>query len=99
MLPQLAQGSANKVFVIPSEYSQALSALTSRFVEGAPEHAAPKPRPSRSNDEIDARAAADAEEAARAAREASQQAESATDPLGGAVPRGAIAPPPPEPTE
>src|SRR5919112_28053 len=29
MLPQLAQGSANKVFVIPSEYSQALSALTS----------------------------------------------------------------------
>ncbi|HEY6892124.1 MAG TPA: SPFH domain-containing protein [Solirubrobacter sp.] len=97
MLPQLAQGSANKVFVIPSEYSQALSALTSRFVEGAPEHSAPKPRPSRTNDEIDARAAADAEEAARAAREASQQAESATDPLGGAaVPRG-IAPPPPEP--
>src|SRR3954466_1510994 len=99
MLPQLAQGSANKVFVIPSEYSQALSALTSRFVEGAPEHSAPKPRPARSNDEIDARAAADAEEAARAAREASEQAESATEPLGGgAAPRG-IAPPPPEPTE
>jgi regulator of protease activity HflC (stomatin/prohibitin superfamily) len=97
MLPQLAQGSANKVFVIPSEYSQALSALTSRFVDGAPEHAAPKPRPARS-DEIDARAAADAEAAARAAREASEQAESATDPLGGgaAAPRG-IAPPPPEP--
>src|SRR6478736_584450 len=56
MLPQLAQGSANKVFVIPSEYSQALSALTSRFVEGAPEHSTPKPRPTRTNDEIDARA-------------------------------------------
>ena len=99
MLPQLAQGSANKVFVIPSEYSQALSALTSRFVEGAPEHSTPKPRPTRTNDEIDARAAADAEEAARAAREASQQAESATDPLGGAVaPRGDRAAPaePPE---
>ena len=27
MLPQLAQGSANKVFVIPSEYSQAISGL------------------------------------------------------------------------
>jgi len=99
MLPQLAQGSANKVFVIPSEYSQALSALTSRFVEGAPEHSTPKPRPTRTNDEIDARAAADAEEAARAAREASEQAESATEPLGGAAaPRG-IAPPPPEPPQ
>jgi regulator of protease activity HflC (stomatin/prohibitin superfamily) len=98
MLPQLAQGSANKVFVIPSEYSQALSALTSRLVEGAPEHSTPKPRPTRSSDEIDARAAADAEEAARAAREASQQAESATDPLGGADARG-IAPPPPPPPE
>src|SRR4051795_604098 len=99
MLPQLAQGTANKVFVIPSEYSQALSALTSRLVEGVPEHSTPKPRPTRSNDEIDARAAADAEEAARAAREASQQAESATDPLGGGAVPPEIAPPPPEPEQ
>src|SRR6476659_7404679 len=36
MLPQLAQGSANKVFVIPSEYASALSNLTSRFADGIP---------------------------------------------------------------
>src|SRR3954471_23233058 len=78
MLPQLAQGSANKVFVIPSEYSQALSALTSRFADGvAP---ASRPRPRHNTGEIDAKAAADAEAAARAAREANKQAESATNP-------------------
>jgi hypothetical protein len=27
MLPQLAQGSANKVFVIPSEYTQAINGI------------------------------------------------------------------------
>jgi regulator of protease activity HflC (stomatin/prohibitin superfamily) len=31
MLPKLAQGDANKVFVIPSEYSQAISRLGSMF--------------------------------------------------------------------
>jgi regulator of protease activity HflC (stomatin/prohibitin superfamily) len=31
MLPKLAQGSANKVFVIPSEFSQAISGLGSMF--------------------------------------------------------------------
>src|SRR3954465_328655 len=31
MLPQLAQGSANKVFVIPSEWSQAVANLASQF--------------------------------------------------------------------
>ena len=45
MLPQLAQGDANKVFVIPSEYSSALSNLTSRFADGIPAAAEPKPRP------------------------------------------------------
>src|ERR1700761_8603521 len=34
MLPQIAQGNANKVWVIPSEFSQALGGLASRF--GAP---------------------------------------------------------------
>src|SRR5438270_42900 len=33
MLPQLAQGDANKVFVIPSEFSQAVSGLASRLTE------------------------------------------------------------------
>ena len=36
MLPQLAQGEANKIWVIPSEFSQALSNLTSRFADGSP---------------------------------------------------------------
>jgi regulator of protease activity HflC (stomatin/prohibitin superfamily) len=94
MLPQLAQGDANKVFVIPSEFSQALSTLTSRFGDGIPAGAKPKPRP-RNTDAIDARAAADAEAAARAAREAAEQAESAAIP-GATAPRE-IPPPAPAP--
>jgi regulator of protease activity HflC (stomatin/prohibitin superfamily) len=31
MLPQLARGEANKIFVIPSEFSQALGNLADRF--------------------------------------------------------------------
>ena len=89
MLPELGKGEANKIFVIPSEFTQALSNLASRFGEGVPEHARPKPR-ARSMEEIDARAAADAEEAARAAAEASAAAQSATEPAG----RAEIAPPP-----
>ena len=91
MLPELGKGDANKIFVIPSEFTQALSNLASRFGEGVPEHAKPKPRP-RTMDEIDARAAADAEEAERAARQASDEAASATP----GAPRE-LAPPPPEP--
>src|SRR3712207_1332790 len=34
MLPQLAQGEANKIFVIPSEFSQALGGLASSFGAG-----------------------------------------------------------------
>src|ERR1700748_2475965 len=92
MLPQLAQGQANKIFVIPSEFSQALANVASRF---APDGTAPaRPKPSHSTADIDAKAAADAEDAARAAREATQQAESATNPVGGAQ---HLPPPPPAP--
>jgi regulator of protease activity HflC (stomatin/prohibitin superfamily) len=91
MLPQLAQGNANKVWVIPSEFSQALGNLASRFADGVPQQA--KPRPSHISAEIDAKAAADAEAAARAAREASEQAESATYPGGASH----LTPPPPAP--
>jgi regulator of protease activity HflC (stomatin/prohibitin superfamily) len=80
MLPQLAQGSANKVFVIPSEFSQALSNLASRFADGAPPPPPPPPRPRHSTAQVDAKAAKDAEDAARAAREASEQAKNATNP-------------------
>ena len=40
MLPQLAQGPASKIFVIPSEFTQALGNLTERFAD-APAAAAP----------------------------------------------------------
>jgi regulator of protease activity HflC (stomatin/prohibitin superfamily) len=36
MLPQLAQGDANKIFVIPSEFSQALGSVAERFTDGRP---------------------------------------------------------------
>jgi regulator of protease activity HflC (stomatin/prohibitin superfamily) len=48
MLPQLAQGDSNKVFVIPSEFSQALGALGERF-SGA---SAPKPAPEAQTGEL-----------------------------------------------
>jgi hypothetical protein len=81
MLPQIAQGGANKVWVIPSEFSQALGNVAARF---APDGSAPRPKPGgHDTSEIDAKAAKDAEDAARAAREATEQAVSATHPVGG----------------
>jgi regulator of protease activity HflC (stomatin/prohibitin superfamily) len=91
MLPQIAQGNANKVWVIPSEFSQALSNVASRFADGIPAQA--KSRPSHISADIDAKAAADAEAAARAAREATEQAESASNPGGASH----LAPPSPTP--
>jgi regulator of protease activity HflC (stomatin/prohibitin superfamily) len=45
MLPKLAQGSANKVFVIPSEFSQAINGLGSMFTGagGAPASSSDQP--------------------------------------------------------
>jgi hypothetical protein len=92
MLPQLAQGEANKIWVIPSEFSQALGGLADRFgASGATvENGAPAPPPRRrppSPERLEAseRAAADAAEAARAAAAASAEAASAATP--GALPR------------
>src|SRR6186997_1197974 len=34
MLPELARGEANKIFVIPSEFSQALGGIAARFADG-----------------------------------------------------------------
>src|SRR6187397_3673622 len=48
MLPQLAQGEANKVFIIPSEFNQALGGLAERFgaaAAGMPNGAPPKHKP------------------------------------------------------
>jgi len=96
MLPQLAKGDANKIFVIPSEFSQALSGLSGavgRFAgaggEGAAEEegrnggkaAGPGSRSAAKGIEDAAAAArADAEEARRAALEANHEATSASQP-------------------
>jgi hypothetical protein len=81
MLPELARGEANKIFVIPSEFSQALGnvgAAVSQLGVGGPPRAPHPPRPA--STEADAKAAADAEEAARAAREAAEEAADAARP-------------------
>jgi regulator of protease activity HflC (stomatin/prohibitin superfamily) len=43
MLPQLAQGDANKVFVIPSEFTSALNNVAGRLAQGGGSE--PEPRP------------------------------------------------------
>jgi regulator of protease activity HflC (stomatin/prohibitin superfamily) len=47
MLPQLARGEANKIFVIPSEFSQALGNIAERFAgpNGPPPQPPQPPRP------------------------------------------------------
>ena len=92
MLPQLARGEANKIFVIPSEFSQALgnvggalSGLGRGGGDGAPP---PPPRRGRNEAAEEAAAAAqrDAEDAARAARQATAEAKGATAGVTGATP-------------
>jgi regulator of protease activity HflC (stomatin/prohibitin superfamily) len=89
MLPQLAQGSANKIWVIPSEFSQALGNIGSAISGfgangGGPDEGGTPPRRPRAQvsgpDAIDEKAAADAAEAAAAARAAAAEAEGATYP-------------------
>jgi hypothetical protein len=77
MLPQLAQGPANKIVVIPGEFTQAMSNLTQRLAGDGPP---PKPRPRQVSPEASEAAAADAEAAAAAARAAEQEASSAQTP-------------------
>ncbi len=74
MLPQLAQGSANKIFVIPSEFSQALSNLGQAVSGRAKDDPPPPPAAVQRAGED---AAAEAEAAAQAARDAQAEAESA----------------------
>jgi hypothetical protein len=93
MLPQLAQGEANKIFVIPSEFSQALGGLAERFsgaAAGVPNGAPPKPKPpTPERSAASEQAAADAAEAARAAKAAADEAAAAATPGH----RGQIEPP------
>ncbi|MEA2126357.1 MAG: hypothetical protein QOI80_3139 [Solirubrobacteraceae bacterium] len=97
MLPQLARGEANKIFVIPSEFSQALGNLggaVSRFGGGLPPAQPPKRRANTGADDAAAAAAADAAAATEAARKASAEAEGASNPALGNVVPDPPAPPP-----
>ena len=84
MLPQLAQGSANKVFVIPSDFSQALGTISGalsgqgQLPNGELPERPRKPRRADGPDEIDEKAAADAAAAERAAKAASAEAAAST---------------------
>jgi regulator of protease activity HflC (stomatin/prohibitin superfamily) len=90
MLPQLAQGSANKIFVIPSEFSQALGNIGNAIGGfgvnggGSEEGATPPRRPRAqvtAKDAIDEQAAKDAADAARAAQAAAAEAAGASTPI------------------
>ena len=106
MLPQLAQGSANKIFVIPSEFSQALGNLGGAIAgianngalgEGAPPAPRrPRPQVSQGRDDIDQKAAADAAAAAEAAAAAAQEAAGASS-MPGIAGAPAVPPAPPAP--
>src|SRR4051794_11020013 len=85
MLPQLAQGDANKIFVIPSEFTQALGGLggaVSRLAGGGGAEVNGTARPRTANSGADDAAAArrDTEDAAAAARDANAEAEGAATP-------------------
>ncbi len=97
MLPQLAQGSANKIWVIPSEFSQALGNIGSAIGNfgdngGGPAEGGPQRRPRAQvtgPDAIDEKAAADAAEAAQAAEAAAAEAAGAATTGPGNIPPAA----------
>jgi regulator of protease activity HflC (stomatin/prohibitin superfamily) len=100
MLPQLARGEANKIFIIPSEFSTALGNIGGAL-SGLGNGAAPPPPPRRTGhsaaDDAAAAAAADAEAARSAAAKASEEADSASNPgLGGMTPPAQLPSSPPE---
>ena len=94
MLPQLAQGDANKIFVIPSEFSQALGGLAERLTSAN----GPLPPPAPPADDDAGSAASTALEEARAAAKAAEReagkAEQATPAAPGMPPPPSPAPPP-----
>jgi regulator of protease activity HflC (stomatin/prohibitin superfamily) len=45
MLPQLAEGDSNKVFVVPSEFAQAFGGIGEALARGAAAAGQPPPRP------------------------------------------------------
>jgi regulator of protease activity HflC (stomatin/prohibitin superfamily) len=102
MLPQLARGEANKIWVIPSEFSSAAASLADKLGttldNGAPPRRPKGPSPER--EAASQRAAADAAEAERSAQDAAEIANSVEPPGAAAArtvpPAPAIPPAPPE---
>jgi regulator of protease activity HflC (stomatin/prohibitin superfamily) len=92
MLPQLAQGEANKIFVIPSEFSQALGGLAERLgaASGGNGPAPDLPSPPVSAAPEDSAAKAALEEARAAAKAAEGEAGAAEQASPNQIP-----PPPP----
>jgi regulator of protease activity HflC (stomatin/prohibitin superfamily) len=90
MLPQLAQGDANKIFVIPSEFSQALGGLAERLTSGN----GPLPPPAPPADDDAGSAASTALEEARAAAKAAEREAGKAEQ---ATPAAPGVPPPPPP--
>jgi regulator of protease activity HflC (stomatin/prohibitin superfamily) len=94
MLPQLAQGDANKIFVIPSEFSQALGGLAERLTSSnGPLPPPPAPAADDGGDSAASSALVEARAAAKAAEREAGRAEQAT-PAAPDAP-GVIPPPPP----
>jgi hypothetical protein len=93
MLPQLAQGEANKIFVIPSEFSQALGGLAERLGAtssgNGPSPDLPSPPKTAAPEDSAAKGAL--EEARAAAKEAEGEAGAAEQ----AGPGRPMPPPPP----
>src|SRR5918995_1442554 len=87
MLPQLAQGPANKIFIIPSEFNQALGNLG-----GALSQLTGGPPPKRKERNEGADAAADADAAAQDARAAADAARAAGGEPPGATPESRLRP-------
>ncbi|MFY1679800.1 MULTISPECIES: SPFH domain-containing protein [unclassified Streptomyces] len=89
-LPQLAQGSGNNFWVIPSEITSALQGVSRAFTESLPRSPATREV---SEDDTAARAASDSAEAAEAAAEAlADAAEADRTPGTGSLPPGTTAP-------
>ncbi|MFI9596934.1 SPFH domain-containing protein [Nonomuraea sp. NPDC052265] len=79
VLPQLAQGSGNTFWVIPSEVTSALQGVSKAFTEALPKSAATRDERPETSEELDKEIAAASEAAAEAVADA-QEAESPKGP-------------------
>ncbi|GAB2509104.1 hypothetical protein GCM10027064_03240 [Microbacterium petrolearium] len=85
MLPKIAEGEASKLWIIPSELTEALKGIAGGFAGGAVPGAPrpPRPAPSRTSDPDVSDALKAAQEAMKAAEEVSSEAEASASQVGG----------------